>query len=113
MNTIRFLTAAMRAGAGSASARAALGPASAPASSRSPEFSKPLQRSINHVLSQREPSFRFTTTAFWKLKLDQIAISKKKNILYKWGLSLLHIICHIRNFLKLEVHYEVTENSKI
>lgn len=43
---------------------------------------------------------------FWRLRFDQVAISKKRIILYKWGLNPLHIICHIRNFLKLGVHYK-------
>lgn len=37
---------------------------------------------------------------FCKLRLDHVAISKKRIILYKWGLNPLHMICHIRSFLK-------------
>lgn len=37
---------------------------------------------------------------FCKFMFDHVAISKKRINLYKWGLNPLHIICHIRNFLK-------------
>lgn len=42
---------------------------------------------------------------FCKFKFDHVAISKKRINLYKWGLNPLHIVCHIRNYLKLVIHY--------